>query len=194
MTHNTSFSLIRVGLPVMSLVAIACTHERVVEPTPPPQELLPAQQAVEPTEANPTSPMSSTLVGPTNVPAKGEVELELSVGRVRPGLAPILVKIQTPQGTTIGKGSMTETITDASATTLIRRWTLRYDAVPPSDVVVVVDWQTPAGGYHAELPWRFGRPDPKAKPPVTLPGEVRLPGGQSLGTPILSPNLPEKHP
>ncbi len=146
----------------------------------------PAAPAPDRPSAGPQSPIEARLSGPDAVPARGEVELRLAIDRARPDLSPIQVEIRLPKGASLAVGSAQERIADTVLPALERTWLIRYDRVPKGDVTVVVDWQTEGAGFHAELPWRFGRPDVTRVAPPRLPGPVVLPGGRSLGKPILT--------
>ena len=135
--------------------------------------------------ANPKSPMTATLLEPSAVAASGEVELGVEVWRVKASLAPIKISLVLPAGAQLAAGAAEETIADTQAQSLKRTWRVRYATLPSADAKVIVDWQTDAAGFHSELEYRFGRPAPKRAEPPRLP-EVRLPGGQSLGRPILT--------
>jgi hypothetical protein len=134
----------------------------------------------------PQSPIQVRLSGPNTVPTRGEIELRVAIDRARPDLAPIQVDIRLPAGARLAAGNAQERIADTTLLSLERTWRIRYDRAPKGDVTVVVDWQTQGAGFHAELPWRFGRPEAKRAAPPRLPGPVVLPGGRSLGKPILT--------
>lgn len=153
--------------------------------TAPQASVNPAPAEAAPPSANPKSPMTAKLLEPAAVAASGELELGVEVWRVEANLAPIKVSVVLPTGAQLAAGTADDTITDTQAQSFKRVWRIRYAALPSADAKVIVDWQTEAAGFHAELPYRFGRPAPKRPEPPRLP-EVRLPGGQSLGRPILT--------
>jgi len=133
----------------------------------------------------PKSPIHARLDGPTTVPQRGEIQLRLTVDR-RVAVAPVTIELRAPAGTSVIAGPRTATLTNPAVGAHIQAWTLRYDALPAGNATVIVDWQTKAAGFHAELPYRFGRAEPKVAEPRRLPGKVRLPGGGTAGRPILT--------
>lgn len=139
-----------------------------------------------PDEHLPQSPMTARLRGPDKPPPTGEIEVHLDLTRSRSTLAPISVSLTLPAGAERVAGEASESITDTTATALTRAWRIRYDAVPKGDLEVTVDWRTDAAGFRAKLPYRFGRPEPKAPEPERMPTETKLPGGTSLGRPIIT--------
>lgn len=161
---------------------IATASQREPSPTPAPAS---ASDAPTPS-AHMQSPISAHLQEPPAVPSSGTIDLNLQLTRVQPILVPITIKVVLPTGVALTSGLAAETINDTTVTKFDRSFRLSYAAVPVDDAKVIVDWQTPGAGYHAELPYRFGRSAPVAKEPARLPGEVVLPGGQSLGRPILT--------
>ena len=141
-------------------------------------------------ESGPKSPIEATLTGPDAVLGSATIDLKLKVSRANSEVGPIKVLLKLPVGVKLESGTVDEALADATALSFERTWRIGFGAVPRDDVTVVVDWQTKAAGFHAELPYRFGRPAPKEKEPPRLP-EVRLPSGQSLGRPILTPDDPK---
>lgn len=186
-------------LPVVA-AAMACGHQQAAKAeTPEPVPANPPSVAPEPAKAAPAAPsdapqpsghmqapMTAALAEPLAVPNAGTVDVVLHVTRVQPDLGPITIKVELPAGTVLAAGQAVEVVADKSATLFDRTFRVSYTSVPAADAKFVVDWQTPAAGFHAELPYRFGRAAPVAKEPPRLPGEVVLPGGQSLGRPILT--------
>lgn len=57
---------------------------------------------------------------------------------------------------------------------------LVYSAVPADDLVIVIDAQSPGGGVHAEVPYRFGRPEPIGPTPQPA-GQHVVVGGRDFG-------------
>lgn len=190
--HKATIQLVGLFAVGATLAAGCSQPQRPVAPSPAATPAEPVAKVTEPAaaqaevaESNPKSPMTANLVQPTAVPATGEINLGLEVWRVNPAMAPIKVTVELPAGARLVGGSAAETITDTQAQEFKRTWRIAYATIPAADAKVIVDWQTDAAGFHAELPYRFGRAEPKRTEPPRLP-EVRLPGGQSLGRPILT--------
>jgi hypothetical protein len=163
----------------VSATAVLPVAARDPLPSPEPDQNPPAQ-------GSPQSPIQTRLTGPETVPTQGDIELVLTIDRARADLVPISVDLRLPAGVTLVAGLEQERVADTSKPGFTRTWRLHYDRVPQEDVAVVVDWQTASAGFHAELPWRFGRPEARKAEPPRLPGAVKLPGGRSLGRPILT--------
>lgn len=181
-----------------SVLACACAREKRGDSMPPGAEATPAavspSNETEPTATskhNPSSPVTAKLLGPAQVPATGSVVLVLELERANTAVGPISINLRLPTGIVVQGDAVDEKIVDTSQTRFKRQWTIRYPSIPTDDLLVIVDWRTSGAGFHAELPWRFGRPEAKGKEPAYLPGEVRLPTGESIGTPILSPSGPK---
>jgi hypothetical protein len=67
--------------------------------------------------------------------------------------------------------------------TTSREFTLRWGMTPSEDLRAVVDVQGTSFGYHADVPFRFGRPEPIVKQPVRDPNPVQM-GNTNLGRPV----------
>ena len=161
---------------------VAPARKPVVGPTNP-------RNAIEPpASSRPQSPISVNVIGPANVPLKGPVDLRVQIDRASTQMNPVLVRVRLPAGVHLSKGKMEESIRDTAHPRLTRAYTITYQQRPKDDLFIVVDWMAAGAGFHAEVPWRFGRTAPKAAEPERLPGAIRLPGGKSIGTPILSPS------
>lgn len=169
---------------------VASTETPVVAAAQPtsgePKPAAAAPTAEPPPSAHMQSPMSARLEEPATIPKAGTIDIVLQVTRIQPTLAPITIKVELPSGVALATGQPTESVTDTTLTKFDRTFRFSYSAIPVGDAKIIVDWQTEAAGFHAELPYRFGRPAPTAKEPARAPGEVVLPGGQSLGRPILT--------
>ena len=175
---------------LLGLGLCACSQaqrpdEATVVPGPAVAAAQPSALAQENAHDGPQSPMTADLDAPQVVPASGTIDLQLRLWRVNPAMTPVTVKIVLPSGATLAAGQASETITDMTNAQLQRTWRMQYAAIPPGDATVIVDWQTKSAGFHAELPYRFGRPEPTRNEPPRLP-EVKLPNGTSLGKPILT--------
>lgn len=175
-------------LGAIAAVAGCSQPERAAstDPAPPPRAAATEPPPSEPAEHLPQSPMTARLVIPDRVPAAGELELRLDLTRSNPTLAPISVSLQLPAGSALVAGDARSSITETTSTAITRTWRIRYTTLPAADATVVVDWRTNGAGFHAELPYRFGRQEPKQAEPQRMPVETRLPGGVSLGRPILT--------
>ena len=130
------------------------------------------------------APLQVRVYGPPTVVAGQTIELRATIDRHLLAAAPLALSLQVPPGTRLVSGPSSEVLLDTTSHRFDRAWLLHVDAIPPQDAIVVVDWQTPAGGYHAEIAYRFGRPEPKLDQPLATGPEIILPNGVSLGRPI----------
>jgi hypothetical protein len=178
--------LISVPLLFGAVAMAACSHAEQSSSVTPVTPTAAAATEPAPHSHHQESPIEATLRGPDVIPASGEVELVLQLTRSMATMAPIRVDVTLPAGVDLIAGVASDVVTDTTATSIERRFKLRYPSIPTTDALFVVDWQTKAAGFHAKLPYRFGRPAPATAEPARLPTETRLPGGTSLGRPILT--------
>ena len=94
------------------------------------------------------------------------------------------VVLRVPEGVRVEPSSLRWRV--AAATT----GTLKYEIgvswtgpVPATDLVAVVDMQGMSSGFHAEVPWRFGRAPP-TDPPLQQTEQPIQVGGTNLGHPV----------
>lgn len=100
---------------------------------------------------------------------------------------PFAVAVVLPEGVKAVEGRTQLTLLpNSEAVTVTERLVLAYDAPPPGDVVLKVDGETGAMGFHYLVPYRFGRPDP-AENTVPATGPVLKKGGEVIG-----PSVPLK--
>jgi len=136
-----------------------------------------------PALANPTSPVVLDVVGPSRVDGAGEIELTATIERESPNLVPLVLRVVTPDGATL-LGPAEETIVDAHEPRLSRRFRLSLARVPEGDVIVTLETRATSYGVHAEVVYRFGRPEVTRRHAPLGPMRYGL-GGVRLGRPVL---------
>jgi hypothetical protein len=100
---------------------------------------------------------------------------------------PFSVAVVLPEGVKAVEGrTLLTLLPNSEAVTVTERLVLAYDTAPLSDVVLKVDGETGAMGFHYLVPYRFGRPDP-AENTVPATGPVLKKGDQVIG-----PSVPLK--
>jgi ABC-type glycerol-3-phosphate transport system substrate-binding protein len=73
-------------------------------------------------------------------------------------------------------------ISAAESGVLLVEIELGWKAAPATDLKAIIDTQGKSLGYHAEVPYRFGRPAPQA-PELPRAEPVQV-GGTNLGAPV----------
>jgi hypothetical protein len=99
------------------------------------------------------APIVASLVGP-RLPARS-VELELAIEPRLPAAAELVIELRLPRGTRLAAGAVRERLTMTRR--VQRAYRLSVHASPADDVVVHLDARGSHFGYHARLPYRFGR-------------------------------------
>jgi len=95
-----------------------------------------------------------------------------------PGLA---VALRLPPGVRVVAAPDLAPLQQTGTAPLALTWQLWLDAVPKQDVVAVLGLRSAGAGVHAQVPYRFGRPEPKAG----LQGRIRTaPGRRWHSVPI----------
>jgi len=96
---------------------------------------------------------------------------------------PLNVELRLPDGVR-AEPSTNWTIDAATTGTLKYEVAFSWSGPPPlTDLVAVVDMQGTGSGFHAEVPYRFGRPAPVAAPLKQAEQPVQL-GDTNLGRPV----------
>jgi hypothetical protein len=167
----------------MSMVLACTAPNQGREPVPDPANPPAAQSSATPRH-DVGAPVRVQVSGPPQVTPGTTIEVRAEIERSWAAVHPLQLDVQVPQGVRLVSGAPKESLNDAAATRFERSWLLHVDAVPGGDFVVVVDWQTSGAGFHAAIPYRFGRPEPKLAAPKSLGPEIVLPNGVSLGQPI----------
>ncbi|HOX46198.1 MAG TPA: hypothetical protein PK668_21520 [Myxococcota bacterium] len=119
-------------------------------------------------------------------PAAGaELGLELVLERRGRWPAPLQVRFELPAGVEAPRGNPGFALpADDQAPRRALGLELRLARVPERDLVAVVDARVPGAGYHAELPYRFGRPEPRRASALELGPRVAL-GARDFGRAVL---------
>ncbi len=151
-------------------------------------------QTQQPAESKPT-PVAVPAVHPerdvespiqVTVRATGESEhgasLEVTITKLVALEHPLALTLRLPSGVDATPAVLTA-IGEKETGHFVQTLQLTYGAKPASDLVVVADSQGKASGYHAEVPYRFGRPVPTVPQPVRSPDTVKM-GGIPLGQPV----------
>lgn len=147
-----------VALTLAAALAVGCDERRV-------QGVGDPSAVAEPTYSvgNAHGPIRTTLSGPAVPQRDGEIELSLRIDRhlLTPS-AEISVRLSLPEQVALQSGALdTRVLPDSEPITELR-YVLRVDDLPDEDVMVSVAAVGEGFGYHASLPYRFGR---KGAPP-----------------------------
>ena len=140
----------------------------------------PTAQATQP-EQDVASPINARLEAPQGVPQPGQLTITWFVEQPGSLNLPLDVSVMTPSGVTVS-GDTTVTIQPGERITR-GVLTVEFEVIPADDLVVVVHGAAEHAGFHAELPYRFGRPEPVVADPVRSGPALRI-GGRDLGQTI----------
>lgn len=181
MRHRISSTRVAVCL----LAVTACTAPNLTQPTIPPVVSAPAVPAVATVHEDVGAPVQIRVSGPPLVVAGQTIEVRATITRTWAAVTPLQLDVEVPKGTRLVSGPPHETLTDGQAPHFERVWRVHIDALPSQDLVVTLDWQTSGAGYHAAIPYRFGRPEPRLATATAHGLPIVLPNGVSLGEPVL---------
>lgn len=119
----------------------------------------------------------------------GRTVLRLRVDKTIKTERDLSATVRLPKGAGLDDDTGTWPLAADQVGTFTHDFSIRYGSLPGEDLHVVVSVQQPDFGYHAELPYRFGRPETTSPPLRRTAEEVKV-GDQSLGHPIdLSGNV-----
>lgn len=105
--------------------------------------------------------------------------LKLEVTKLIVTERPLALGFSVPPGVVVEPELTAREIAAASVGTTSIEILLRASVPPPQDLVAICDSQGASFGFHAEVPYRFGRPaptvaEPKLGEPVQIgPGQLR---------------------
>ena len=114
------------------------------------------------------------------------MQLTLTIDRHIAGFGPMRIDVQLPPGVKLAAGRLSDVERSNDASPVRRSFSLVYAAIPTADVHVIVDWRGQGSGFHADLPWGFGRPAPVTPEPKRLRSAPKLPGGPPIARPIVT--------
>jgi hypothetical protein len=128
---------------------------------------------------NPQAPVTLAVGAASGSPlAGGHVDLRAELRRQGPWPYPIAVEWRLPQGLRATSGAQATVAEDGADLGL------DLAIVPADDVVVAADSRGPAGGFHAEARYRFGRPEPPPNPGPERLGPETSVNGHELGASV----------
>jgi len=133
---------------------------------------------------NAHGPIKATLSGPAAPQPGGEIALMLRLDRhLLAASAEVSVQLKLPEQVALRRGALhTRVLPDGEPVTELR-YALQVDALPDSDVIVSVAAVGEGFGYHAELPYRFGRKGALPHEMLRSPASVTV-GGRSFGAAV----------
>ena len=139
----------------------------------------------EPPTAYPgNSPIVGRLIAPDGVPVAGQsLTLRWEVDQRGDFGVPLDVSVRAPDGVTVsGDVQVHLEAAIGVATGEVR---VSFAELPAEDLLIVVHGATEHAGYHQELPYRFGRPEPVIAEPRRMDVPLHI-GGRDLGRPVLA--------
>lgn len=113
------------------------------------------------------------------------------VERVNAVPVPLLLRVEVPAGVEVKRGTLELRLApNPEAGTMSERYELAFTAPPAGDLVLRVDGDTDAMGFHFQVPYRFGRPAPEAPGPAAT-GPAFQKGGKNFGPSIPLGDAPQ---
>lgn len=154
---------------VASLVILGCKGEQPIAAGKP--------SLPEAATAAPSPPITAKWVERSR--SDTESRLTLEIAKLIPTEKPLTVRFSVPAGvTTEPLLTARELAPETTGTTSIEV-VVRASTPPTQDLVAICDSQGVSFGFHAEVPYRFGRPgptivEPKLGEPIQIgPGQIR---------------------
>jgi len=102
---------------------------------------------------------------------------------------PLVLRLEVPAGVTVVSGrTKLDLPANAEASDVTERFELAYASPPAADARLRVDGDSASAGlgFHFDVPYRFGRAEPEARPPAAT-GPTSSKGGRNFG-----PSIPVK--
>jgi hypothetical protein len=124
---------------------------------------------------NRQGPLSCRLAGPELAHAGERLPLTLRIDRrMLHDSVEVAVQVNLPAGVVLEQGKLQTQVLPDSEPVVELQYTLRSDVLPDENVVFVLDAQGEGFGYHAELPYEFGRASVALDAPERSAGAVRV--------------------
>lgn len=106
------------------------------------------------------------------------------VERVNALPVPLMMRVEAPAGVTLEQGrAKVELPANDAATDVTETFTLSFTKLPETDLVLLVDGDNQAMGFHYKAVYRFGRAEPVEQPPAAT-GPALYRGGKSFGNSV----------
>ena len=137
-----------------------------------------------PAASGPRSPVDARLEAPDGTPNLSSIHLVWVVDRAAAIPAPVNVAVVLPPECRLLSGATGEQLASAPGESR-GELLVACSSIPATDLVVSVDARSSEFGYHEDLHYRFGRPEPVAAPPQLGAMHVVV-GGQDYGRPVLA--------
>lgn len=120
-------------------------------------------------------PLRAKLVGPEAPAVLAPIRLTLQIERPAAIPSDVDVEIRLPESVLLHVGERKRTLAkNAGAARDELHYELMASELPAEDAIIVLDAHGPGFGYHAELPYRFGRPEPAHKAVEAGGAEVKV--------------------
>lgn len=133
---------------------------------------------------NRQGPLACTLSGPEHAQAGAPLALALHIDRRLSHASVVVeVKLRLPEGVALEQGALEAQVAPSSEPNVELAYTLRAHALPAQPAVFVIDARGEGFGYHAELPYRFGRAPEPPSAPVRDRSLVRV-GARNFGASV----------
>lgn len=95
----------------------------------------------------------------------------------------VSVVLVVPAGATLEPSTSRWLIPAAQTGDIVASIDVRWSTLPVDDLQAVIDMQGVSMGFHAVVPYRFGRPEPKVVAPPHDTPNVRV-GNSNIGSPV----------
>ncbi len=141
----------------------------------------PSVAAPPETARSPGSPIEASWV--VRETSATSAKLTLNVMKAAVTEKDVSVELLVPPGATLEPSTLRWFIPAAQTGDVVTEVEVRWTTVPATDLQAIVDMQGVAMGFHALVPYRFGRPEPQVvQPPHDTPN-VRI-GNSDIGSPV----------
>ncbi len=162
-------------------------------PSPSAQEAAPTPPTPPTPSTEARAPVAITLEAGAAPTPGVPLQITARVKRHAPLAAPLQITLTPPPGVTL-EGNLAWAVPASSAPGEdLHTFTARFDKVPEQDLLLVADMQSADAGYHAEIAYRFGRPEPLPASPQRGGDDLHL-KGRKLGKPVQMPAPPPPAP
>jgi hypothetical protein len=173
-------------LALCALAAIGCAVDRKVEPSAASEQgfgTIVYDDFAPGIDVH--APLFSALRGPKAPQRYKALRLMLELDRRIPFSSRVSVEVRLPPGVSLRNGQRRMQLAPNARPQHDKlSFDLEVRELPREDAVVVVDARGKSFGYHAEHPYRFGRPAPLPRAPALSGPELRV-AGKSFGRSVV---------
>jgi len=136
---------------------------------------------------NPKMPVVISLTADSDPDSDNNLSIKLGIKRKGYWPIPIRIDVRVPDGIAVLNGLMSTIIPANFEPDHVEiYYELEARRIPEKDLVVILDSRNEGAGFHAEVPYRFGRPTPQVVAPIKNGPRIII-GQKDLGKAIQLP-------